>query len=229
MRSSVTRKTILAGELTEPWFLRTAALVALGAALVGCGRSGDDGAGVGAMPPPAVEGRPIRALAGATNLASVGPTIASTNSLEAQLVATSVTASGHLALSFELLAGFPYRVYEYYAEGVSGRPLLKSDDVIPEVIRRLDGRKVIVRGFVLPLRTRQGRVTEFLLLKDQGTCCFGAQAQINHFVRVNFRAGRTFESGQPYAVTGRLGVGETYVQGYLTGIYQLEAESVDGP
>ncbi len=217
----------MAGELTEAWIVRTTALVALVATLAGCGRGKDDGSG--AVPPAVVQGQPIRLTTSATNPASLGASSASTNSLEAQLLATSVTASGQLALSFELLAGFPYRVYEYYAEGVSGRPLLKSDDTIPEAIRRLDGRKVIVRGFVLPLRTRQGRVTEFLLLKDQGTCCFGAQAQINHFVRVTFRAGRTFESGQPYAVSGRLSVGETYVQGYLTGIYQLDAETVEGP
>ena len=81
-------------------------------------------------------------------------------------------------------------------------------------------------GFLLPLRTRRGVVTEFLLLRDQGTCCFGAQAQINHFIRVNHPPGIKPGEPVPWKVSGTIRVGETYVQGYLTGIFQLDAELV---
>ena len=39
-------------------------------------------------------------------------------------------------------------------------------------------------------------------------------------------AGGEFEQGREYKVSGTLQVGEVYVQGYLTGIYDLEAEQV---
>jgi hypothetical protein len=176
--------------------------------------------------PGSVQGPAIRALNLSNRVTPSSNPLAVSPDAGSSSISETVTA-GRLQLGFGRLSSFPYRVYEYYAEGVSGRPLLKSDDAIPASVKALDGRLVTVRGFVLPLRTRQGRVTEFLLLRDQGTCCFGPQAQINHFIRVTYRRGREFETGLSYQVDGRLKVGETYVQGYLTGIYQMEAESVE--
>jgi hypothetical protein len=180
--------------------------------------------------PAAVQGQPIRGLTssnrsrGDLSDAGTGQGMPGTAGLPVE----ERVVNGRLQLDFGRLSGFPYRVYEYHAEGISGRPLLRSDDKIPEAVQALNGRAVSVKGFVLPLRTRKGQVTEFLLLRDQGTCCFGPQAQINHFVRTHFPAGREFEAGRVYRVSGTLRVGETYVQGYLTGIYQLEAETVEG-
>lgn len=200
----------------------------LGLALVlfvpGCGERDAGSGGERSDAAPLVQGQPIRRPSDRTN-AGAGAVAPPSPSAGGRVRETVV--NGYLQLGFETLSGFDYRVYEYYAEGVSGRPLLKSDDVIPPAVKALDGRGVTVRGYVLPLRTRAGRVTEFLLLRDQGTCCFGPQAQINHFIRVTFPGGRTFESGLPYRVSGELRVGETYVQGYLTGIYQLAAAVVD--
>lgn len=128
-----------------------------------------------------------------------------------------------------ILSGFKYELYEVSSETNVGRALLKSDDVIPPAVKSYDGAEVTIEGFVLPLRIRRQRVTEFLLLRDQGTCCFGPQAQINHFIRVNYPAGFRHEGATPWTVRGTLHVGERYVQGYLTGIYFLDAKSVDEP
>jgi len=124
------------------------------------------------------------------------------------------------------LSDFKFDVYEVYSETNSGRALLKSDDAIPADVKSYDGRKVSVTGFVLPLRIRKQLVTEFLLLRDQGTCCFGAQAKINHFIRVKLPDGFRYEAPMPVTVSGTLRVGESYVQGYLTGIYQMTAAQV---
>ena len=138
-----------------------------------------------------------------------------------------VVEHGFLRVGFDRLSSFKYEVYEYYSETHSGRPFLKSDDTIPAVVRAYDGKRVSVRGFVLALRTKRAKTIEFLLLRDQGTCCFGPQAQINHFIRVRHPAGAEFEQGREYKVSGTLQVGEVYVQGYLTGIYKLEADTVE--
>ena len=133
--------------------------------------------------------------------------------------------NGLIHLGWDKLSGFKFDIYEFYPESHVGRPLLKSDDAIPPPMKAYDGKRVLLSGFLLPLRTRKNRVTEFLLLRDQGTCCFGARAQINHFIRVKYSQG--IQPGDPVAwqVTGTLRVGEIYVQGYLTGIYEMEAES----
>lgn len=122
--------------------------------------------------------------------------------------APDVLENGFLRLGFDRLSSFKYDVYEFYSETNSGRPLLKSDDVIPPHVKGYDGRRVTVRGYVLPLRTKRQRVVEFLLLRDNGTCCFGPQARINHFIRARHPAGAEFESGRTYDVSGILRVGE---------------------
>lgn len=133
---------------------------------------------------------------------------------------------GFIRPGFDKLSAFKYEIYEVYSETNAGRAMLRSNDTIPPEIKSYDGKRVRVTGFILPLRTRRGVVTEFLLLRDQGTCCFGAQAQINHFIRVNFPPGIKPGEPVPWKVSGAIHVGETYVQGYLTGIFQLDAESV---
>jgi len=131
---------------------------------------------------------------------------------------------GFIRLGYDKLSSFKYDVYEVYSETNSGRALVKSDDVIPPRVKGYDGKHVTVTGFVLPLRTKRGLVTEFLLLRDQGTCCFGAQAQINHYIRVKYPAGFKHGMPIPWKVSGVIRVGEIYIQGYLTGIYQMDAE-----
>jgi hypothetical protein len=132
-----------------------------------------------------------------------------------------------IRLGFDKLSAFDYDVFEVYSETNAGRPLLKSTNSIPLQIKAYDGRRVSVSGFVLPLRTRNRLVSEFLLLRDQGTCCFGARAQVNHFVRVRLKGGG-FSPGAivPYKASGVFHAGETYVGDYLTGIYSLDAEKV---
>lgn len=191
------------------------ALAALAALASGCGRGGK-----GVDAPQAagdVRGTPIAA----TNLARGTSAPAAAPGPQPE-----VMEGGFLRIGFDRLSGFKFDVYEVYSETNAGRPLLRSDDTIPPDIQALDGRRVSVRGFVLPLRLKRGKVIEFLLLRDQGTCCFGPQAQINHFMRVRHPAGAEFENGLAYRVGGTLRVGEVYVQGYLTGIYNLDAEQV---
>lgn len=170
-----------------------------------------------------VRGQPIaraRVATGAVAILTGPPSFVLTNAPE-------VMEEGFLRLGFDRLSAFKFDIYEVYSETNAGRPLLRSDDRIPPAILAYDGRKVSVRGFVLPLRLKKGRVVEFLLLRDQGTCCFGPQAQINHFMRVRYPAGTEIEQGRAYRVRGIIRVGEVYVQGYLTGIYNFEAESVE--
>jgi hypothetical protein len=133
-----------------------------------------------------------------------------------------------LRVTFDQLSNFKYDTYEVYDEVSGGRPLTRSDDVIPAHIKALDGKRVVVKGFVMPLRLKKGLVTEFLLYRDQAACCFGAAAKMNHYMRVTME-GKGFQPGSQltHKVYGTLRVGEIHVQGYLTGIYQMSAVSVE--
>jgi hypothetical protein len=166
-----------------------------------------------------------------------GAAIASSSTNAAPIVPrTNATVSGrapqledgYLRLSFDELSNFKYDTYEVLDEVNGGRPLTKSDDVIPPHVKAYDGRKVLVEGFIMPLRLKKGLVTEFLLFRDQAACCFGDKAKMNHYIRVKV-TGKGFEPGSTltHKVWGTLDVGEIYVQEYLTGIYQMDAERVE--
>jgi hypothetical protein len=166
-----------------------------------------------------------------------GAAIASSSTNTASISRTTNTAvsrrapqldDGYLRLSFDDLSNFKYDTYEVLDEVNGGRPLTKSDDVIPPHVKAYDGRKVLVEGFIMPLRLKKGLVTEFLLFRDQASCCFGDKAKMNHYIRVKV-TGKGFEPGSTltHRVWGTLAVGEIYVQDYLTGIYQMDAERAE--
>ena len=193
--------------------------------LAGCGRSDDKE--VSSSDPQSVRGTKIQGVTSPTN-GSLGSSsnVLSAAEMAKLLARADVVEGGFVRPGFDKLSAFKYELYEVYSETNAGRAMLRSNDTIPPEIKAYDGKRVRVTGYVLPMRTRRGVVTEFLLLRDQGTCCFGAQAQINHFIRVSYPAGIKPGDPVPWKVSGTIRVGETYVQGYLTGIFQLDAESV---
>jgi len=166
----------------------------------------------------------------AINTSSNSPQVASTPGVTNPVVLPHATRieNGYLHLPFDVLSGFKYDTYEVLDEVRGGRPVTKSDDVIPPEIKAYDGRKVLVEGYIMPLRLKKGLVTEFLLFRDQAACCFGDKAKMNHYRRVKV-TDKGFEPGSTmtHKVRGTLAVGEIYVQDYLTGIYQMTADHVE--
>ena len=166
----------------------------------------------------------------AINASSNSPQAASTPGVTNSTVVPHATRieNGYLEVPFDVLSGFKYDTYEVLDEVHGGRPLTKSDDAIPPHIQAYHGRKVLIEGYIMPLRLKKGRVTEFLLFRDQAACCFGDKAKMNHYMRVKV-TDQGFEPGSTmtHKVWGTLAVGEIYVQDYLTGIYQMTADRVE--
>lgn len=138
-----------------------------------------------------------------------------------------VSKDGYQALGFDKLAGFNYVVPEYTGTNAPPAP---DTNQIPSSVKGFDGRKVAVKGFMLPLKVEGGKVTELLLMRDQSMCCFGSVPKINEFVTVKMVGGGT-KAVMDQAVTlyGKIKVGEFSENGYLLGIYQLDADRADGP
>jgi hypothetical protein len=139
------------------------------------------------------------------------------------------SASKFTAIEWATLSGFKYDTHEVLNDVDGGRPFTRSDDIIPANVKTLHGRAVAVTGFIMPLRLKKGLVTEFLLFKDQASCCFGPAAKMNHYIRVEMNTPGFPPPGTliPYRVHGTLHVGEILIQGYLTGIYELSANKVE--
>jgi hypothetical protein len=105
---------------------------------------------------------------------------------------------------------------------------LVSEDAIPSRIQSLDGCRAAVSGYVMPIRMQARGVTEFLLVRDQLSCCFGLSPLMNHWIHVTVPRGefrpRIFQAAM---VVGTLHVGEQRKDGSIVSIYRLEGERVE--
>ena len=192
-------------------------MVVVGVLTASCERSSDS------SPPAEIRGTAINVSSNSAQIAFAAGDTRATAALHPPQV-----ENGYLRLPFDVLSGFKYDTYEVLDEVQGGRPLTKSDDVIPPHIKAYDGRRVLLEGYIMPLRIRKGLVTEFLLFRDQAACCFGDKAKMNHYMRVKV-TDKGFEPGSTmtHKVWGTLAVVEIYVQDYLTGIYQMTADKVE--
>jgi len=131
---------------------------------------------------------------------------------------------GYVKAGFEHLAVFKITPPPFDAKAKPGSAGPSLGDQIPEAIRRLDGRKAIVTGFMLPIKMEGGRVTELLLMRTQMMCCYGVMPQVNEWVLVRMAKGVYQLMDVPVAFGGVLHVKELYENGFLTAIYTLDGE-----
>ena len=156
--------------------------------------------------------------AGATNAAALTP----------------VAKPGFASVGFDVLSTFKYDVPEDAPAAKDKAPADASaadpDTQIPATVKAFNGKKVAVKGFMLPLKVEGGLVTELLLMRDQSMCCFGTVPKINEWIAVKMGpAGIKPVMDQAVTLYGTLKVGAMRENGYLVGIYQMDGLQVDGP
>lgn len=131
-------------------------------------------------------------------------------------------AAGFSLVSFNTLAGFAAEL-KLTATG----PELTGK--IPEEVLGLSGKPAAVAGFMVPQKMRDGRVTEFLLLKETSKCCEGGPPKMNESVIVRMKGeGLEPVTDRMLVMAGELTVGEYRENGRLRAIYRLDAEKVFG-
>jgi hypothetical protein len=145
----------------------------------------------------------------------------------------SITVGSETALDvgFEHLASFPYVVTD---AGTGATPAqiegARRRDQVPPVVRALDGKRVTLSGYMLPLQMEKGRAKKFVLMRDVSTCCFGATPNMNDYVVVTMKGeGVPAVPDIPTAFLGVLHIGERYEGGYLVSLYDFDAEKSLGP
>ncbi|HEX3448375.1 MAG TPA: hypothetical protein VHS97_08985 [Isosphaeraceae bacterium] len=62
----------------------------------------------------------------------------------------------------------------------------KPGESIPASARVLDGKKVFIKGYMYPSSQMTG-IREFVLCRDNGTCCFGGQPKLSDMIQVNLK------------------------------------------
>ncbi|MEY4006629.1 MAG: hypothetical protein RLZZ221_2725 [Verrucomicrobiota bacterium] len=133
--------------------------------------------------------------------------------------------AGYAKVHFSQLAGFKYRLPAQPVPVGEAPPDALAQ--VPEVIRRLDGRKVVLSGFMLPLKLENGFATEFFLLSNSSLCCYGITPEMNEWIHVRMRdEGLPAVQDVPVFLAGKLRVQARWEGGYLTGIYEMEGHGL---
>ena len=136
--------------------------------------------------------------------------------------------AGYAKVHFSQLAGFKYRPPPQPVPAGEAPPDALGQ--VPELIRGLDGRKVVLSGFMLPLKLENGFATEFFLLSNSSLCCYGIMPEMNEWIHVRMRAeGLPPVQDVPVFLAGKLQVKARWESGYLTGIYEMEGHGLLKP
>ena len=136
-----------------------------------------------------------------------------------------MNAADYKRLDFELLAGFPFTP-------PSGPDPKKPDATpfstlgqIPAAIKVLDGQKVIITGFMVPIDYDHGLVTEFDLCRTNPPDKIGPTGN-SLGVHVRIAKGTKFTMEVPVICTGTFHVQFELEKGWRANIYQLDAETI---
>jgi len=99
---------------------------------------------------------------------------------------------------------------------------------IPPEIRDLDGRRIAIRGFVVPVDQEAEGTNRFVLLNCALACCYGKMPKPNEWIDVTVKGGERISLAidQPAWAFGRLEVREEIEDGTLVGLYWMEADEV---
>ncbi len=138
---------------------------------------------------------------------------------------TPSTAPEWTEVTFDTLATFPFKSPPILEAGASTEAATADAmKQVPDAVRKLDGRKVSVTGFMLPTKMERGLATEFLLLNTPMMCCFGVTPPTNAWIIVKMPKGVKAQQDVPLAFRGLLHVQAQWENGYLSSIYQLDGE-----
>ncbi|MBC8329847.1 MAG: DUF3299 domain-containing protein [Planctomycetes bacterium] len=97
-----------------------------------------------------------------------------------------------------------------------------KDQVFPPEVMALDGRKVVIRGFMLPSVDFQ-EIREFHLVRSLWGCCFGAPPRLNEIVRVNLPKGVDY-TYDGLEIVGTLRAVYETEDGIAEDLYRLQAD-----
>ena len=145
----------------------------------------------------------------------------------AQAKAAAPGQGGYQEITFWQLAAFTYNAKEPYEPSPHAVP-----NALPEWVKALNGKKVVIRGNATPANIEPGGVTEFFLANQTDPCGFGTMPRINEWIYVNVGGGKKVNITPPpgstveVLVKGTLQVKEDIEEGHIVSLFTLTADSV---
>lgn len=143
------------------------------------------------------------------------------------LVMPTEKIDGHLRVGFDVLGGYPFKLLKEQAvASVDQEPAIAAQALaqIPALVRQLDGQKVLLTGYMLPMKMEGTLATEFLLVANSMLCCYGLVPDMNQWVVVKMAKGVKPQQDVPVQFFGTLRVQPRFDAGALSAIYHLDGD-----
>src|SRR5258708_26779493 len=134
--------------------------------------------------------------------------------------ALAPSKDGYIRVGYDDLTSYELNIPDDDAsKAVKNASIINAQ--IPDQLKKLDGKKVVVAGYMLPLAFRKSKVSELLLMRTTQGCCFGVAPNINEVIVVKMKEGSEVEPMQDsyFWFYGTFKVGAIMEQGTLNGIY----------
>jgi hypothetical protein len=140
------------------------------------------------------------------------------------------------AMTLAQLGAFPCEDPQSYDSPIDAwanaeKPKAKkpAKTVIPDWVKKLDGAKVAVSGFMVPFDVQDDGVLSFSIVKSILICCFGQTPRVNENVMCQMPEGKPakFLVNIPLRVSGTLHVAEVHEDGYLVSLYSMDVDAVE--
>jgi hypothetical protein len=99
---------------------------------------------------------------------------------------------------------------------------------LPLEVKALNGEKVAVMGYMLPLEVDAKGVKTFALVRDLASCCFGGSPKLNEWVYVTMHSPQTAKHTgySAIVVSGIFEVGAQKMEAGDTSLYRMTADLV---
>jgi hypothetical protein len=170
---------------------------------------------------------------------SIAPSISGTNATDysggwtALLFAAGITNAtpSMVTVNGEIFRLLPYSFLtsfrlDLHDEMTTAQTLGK----IPGEVKAYNEKSVALTGYMLPIKVNEGLVTDFLLLPNTLSCCYGTTPRINEIIVVKTTGkGVKAKKDIPISVLGTLHVGAIRNNEHLIGIYQMDCERIVEP
>jgi len=149
-----------------------------------------------------------------------------------------VATLGVALSTFFLVSGVAYQSYVYanevpegyhrlnFSSDISAKGFVTKDGVQavnPDVLE-LDKKNVFLKGYMYPTRDTED-LKSFILVKDNGQCCFGGQPDVKDMILVEMQGNKSadFYSGL-VSVAGEFLAEAPTAAGELRPVYQLKGD-----
>ncbi|MEX2216728.1 MAG: DUF3299 domain-containing protein [Phycisphaeraceae bacterium] len=137
---------------------------------------------------------------------------------------------GAIHVPFATLSGYTYAsMIGVKEEPDADKSKQDPNRVIPQPIKAINGKQVVIEGYMMPIDFEDGGTNEFILTRVIPSCFYCQPMQLNDWIEVKMAGGKRvpYVPDAPIRVFGTIKVGEVYEDGFIVCLYQITGTKVD--